>query len=89
MSERLRLFNRYWDPIWDSGKAPFGMPAYRLIPTWVNASIDYDDGTRWIGRLYRCREGIRREAYPDPNIFRNLIAWPEPWSWTKLGIPDV
>lgn len=78
MSERLRLFNRFWDPIWDSDKAPFGFPAYPFIATWVNATIDYGDGTRWVGRLERCPEGIHRETYLDPTVLRNLLAWPEP-----------
>lgn len=78
MSNHLRLWNRFWDPIWDSEKAPYGFPAYPFISTWVNATIDYADGSRWVGRLERTREGIHREAYPDPNVFRYLIAWPEP-----------
>lgn len=73
MSERLRLWDREYRMIWDSRTAT--TPAYRHISTWCHATIDYPDGTRWDGQLYRCAEGIIRWSYDDLSY---IVHWPNP-----------
>lgn len=66
--DRLRLFDNQWLALWDS--AVDTTPAYRHIAHWARACIDYADGSRWVGEMYRCPEGIKRETYPP------LLEWP-------------
>jgi hypothetical protein len=72
--KRTRLYDRQWSLLWDSSTDT--TPAYRHIATWVRATIEHDDGTRWVGEFYRCPEGIRRDTYPDPAEVERLLTWP-------------
>lgn len=73
MSDRLRLWDRNWRLLWAADTST--EPAYRYVNTWVNATIDYDDGTRWVGQVYRCPEGLKRWSYED---LTKLTYWPNP-----------
>lgn len=77
MPNRLRLWDKFWHPIWDSDKDT--TPPYRHIPDWVNATIDYPDGSREQWRFERCREGIRRYNVQQELVaLHRLTTWPEP-----------
>lgn len=71
--DRTILYDNQWQPIWDSATAT--TPAYQHIPDWVHAVINHPDGTRWVGRFYRCPEGIKRWSMED---LRYLTMWPNP-----------
>lgn len=77
--DRVRLWDNQWRALWDS--AVDTTPAYRHIATWCHATIDRPDGSRWVGRFTRTREGIIREQYPDPLELVKLTQWP---TWDAL-----
>jgi hypothetical protein len=64
--DRLVLWDKYFHPIWVSDTAT--TPACAHIATWVHATIDKPDGTRWVGQLYRCPEGIKRWSINDLSV---------------------
>ena len=68
--DRLRLWDRYYLPLWDSATAT--TPAYQHIATWVNATIQYPDGTHWHGQLIRTPNGIERWSRDDIVV----LEWP-------------
>jgi hypothetical protein len=70
---RTRLWDAQWRLIWDSATAT--TPAYQHVNTWVNATIDQPDGTRWAGQFYRCMEGVAREELID-SARTYLLEWP-------------
>lgn len=71
--EQTRLWDAHYRLIWDSATAT--TPAYQHVNTWVNATIDYPDGDRWVGQFYRCPEGVKRWAYEDLSY---VTVWPNP-----------
>jgi len=72
--DRLRLWDNQWCCMYDSAINP--APVYPYIGMWISATIDYADGTRWIGMFYRCPEGIRRETYPSNDYLKWMLHWP-------------
>lgn len=74
VGDRLRLWDNQWRLLWDEDATT---PAYQLISTWVNATIDHSDGTLlWSGRMYRTPCGIQRETDMRPYL-RHLLQWPD------------
>ncbi|MCG7596332.1 hypothetical protein [Mycobacterium sp. PSTR-4-N] len=71
--DHMCLFDNQWRLIWDSATAT--TPAYQHIANWVHAVIDHADGTRWVGQLYRCAEGVRRWSMED---LSRVLVWPNP-----------
>lgn len=76
LDERLILWDRNWRPFWDSASATRG--AYELVNGWCHATIDASDGTRWVGQMYRCAEGVRRFSFADRERMQYLTQWPNP-----------
>ena len=70
----MRLWDNQWRLIWDSTTAT--TPAYQHISDRCNATIDYPDGQRWSGIVYRCPEGIQRWSHEDLSW---LTCWPNPF----------
>lgn len=68
--QHMKLWDKQFQPIWDSDVAV--TPAYRHIDDWVHAVIDFTDGVRWTGLLYRCPEGVTR--WPHDDLTR--LNWP-------------
>lgn len=66
--DRTRLWDKQYRLIWDSATAT--TPAYQHISTWVNATVDRPDGTRWSGQFYRCPEGICRWSMDDMPVLK-------------------
>lgn len=67
---RMTLWDKQFRLVWDSRF--YAKPAYECIDGWVHATIDYDDGFRWTGQLFRCPEGVKRFSRAD----LTYVTWP-------------
>ena len=72
--QRMTLWDKQFRLVWDSETAV--TPAYQAITQcitgWVHATIDFTDGFRWTGQLFRCPEGVKRFSRAD----LTYVTWP-------------